>query len=86
MNGTCDMEMGGLEMGGMMSGMLIWGLLGLALLVLAIVATVWLVRHMRGRGNPSAAHESPEDILRRRYAAGELDEDEYLSRRAGLQD
>ena len=78
--------MGGMEMGGMMFGMLIWGLLGLALLILAIVATVWLARHNRGRGNSSAAHESPEDILRRRYAAGELDEDEYLSRLAGLRD
>ncbi len=86
MNGTCDMEMGGMEMGEMMFGMLIWGLLGLALLVLAIVATVWLASRMMGRGNPSAAHESAEDILRRRYAAGELDEDEYLSRRAGLRD
>ena len=75
-----------MEMGGMMLGMLIWGLLAVALLVLAILATVWLARHMTGAGNPSAAHESPEDILRRRYAAGELDEDEYLSRRAGLRE
>lgn len=60
--------------------------LGLALLVLAIVATVWLARLMTGIGNPSAAHESPEDILRRRYAAGELDEGEYLCRRSGLRE
>lgn len=86
MNGTCDMEMGGMGMGGMMLGMLVWGLLGLALLALAIVATVWLVRHMTGAGDPGPTYESPEDILRRRYAAGELDEDEYLSRRAGLRE
>jgi putative membrane protein len=85
-NGTCDMEMGGMEMGGMMLGMAIWGLLGLALLALAIVATVWLARRMNATGDPSPARESPEDILRRRYAAGELDEDEYLSRRAGLRE
>lgn len=86
MNGGSDMEMGDMGMGGMMVGMLIWGLLGLALLVLTVLGTVWLARHMKPSGHTDPAHESPEEILRRRYAAGELDEDEYLSRRAALRD
>ena len=72
-------------MGGMMLWMLIWGLVGLALLVLMVVGIVWLVR--RGNGtNGLPRPDSPEETLRRRYAAGELDDDDYLRRRAGLQD
>lgn len=80
------MDMDGMGIGGMMIGMLIWGLLGLALLALAIVATIWLVRGLTRRGEPDSTHESPEDILRRRYASGELDQDEYQSRRSQLRD
>lgn len=75
--------MGG--MGGMMLWMLLWGLVGVALLVLIVVGIVWLTR----RSNTATQMpplDSPEEILRRRYAAGELDEDEYFRRRAGLQD
>lgn len=86
MDEVCDMQMGGAEMGGMMAWMLIGGLLGLALLVLAIVGIVWLVRRPRNERDSSSAVESPEEVLRRRYAAGEIDEAEYLQRRAGLQD
>jgi putative membrane protein len=83
---TTMYAMGGMEgMGGMMLWMLIWGLVGLALLVLTVVGIVWLVRRGTGSNQP-APPESPEEILRRRYAAGELDEDEYFRRRAGLQD
>lgn len=72
-------------MGGMMLWMLIWGLVGLALLALMVVGIVWLVRGGNGTKRLPPP-ESPEEILRRRYAAGELDEDDYLRRRAGLQD
>ena len=84
MDEICGMQMSGTEMGGMMAGMLIWGLLGLALLVLAIVGSVWLLRRPRHQRDSKTAAESPEEVLRRRYAAGEIDEDEYLQRRAGL--
>ena len=64
----------------------------LALIVIAavavVVAVVFLVRYL-GRADgtspaatvpPAAAGgpESPQDILKRRYAAGEIDRDEYL--------
>ena len=78
-------DMGG--MGGMgMIWMLVWGLVGLALLVLAVVGVVWLVRRTGPSDQGGSGRETPEDLLRRRYAAGELDEDEYLQRRAGLKD
>ncbi len=69
----------------MMAWMAIWGLVGLALLVLAIVGTVWLVRRPTNERDSKSAVESPEEVLRRRYAAGEMDEDEYLRRRSGLE-
>lgn len=71
-------------MGGMMAWMLIWGVVGLAVLVLFVVGILWLVRR-GGASQQLPDPNSPEEILRRRYAAGELDEDEYLRRRAGLQ-
>lgn len=71
-------------MDGMMLWMSIWGLVGLAVLVLSVAGIVWLVR--RSGASPQLPdRNSPEEILRRRYAAGELDEDDYLRRRAGLE-
>jgi putative membrane protein len=74
---------GGMGMGAMMLMMVLWALVGLAVLALAVVGIVWLVR----RTAPADAHrpESPEEILKRRYAAGEIDEDEFQRRRTGLQ-
>ncbi len=71
--------------GDMMPWMLVWGLVGIALLVLAVVGLVLLVRHGAG-GNDLARpdEDAPLKILRRRYAAGEIDEDDYLRRQAGL--
>jgi putative membrane protein len=75
--------MGG--MGGMMLWMTIWGVVGLALLVGLGVVLVRLVR--RGDGAREVPRgDSPEEILRRRYAAGELDEDEYFRRSSGLRE
>lgn len=55
----------------------------LALLVLAVLAIVWLVRGLRRpAGAPST--ESAEDVLRRRYAAGEISDEEYRQRQAQL--
>ena len=63
--------------------------------VAVIVAIVFLVRYLgqASGGNPSAgaappawtsAAESPKDILKRRYAAGEIDRDEYLQKLGDL--
>lgn len=65
-----------------------WMMLVLAIVfvVAVIVGIVYLVRGLAG-GNTAAGtpavpgrHESPEDILKRRYAAGEIDREDYQSR------
>lgn len=70
--------------GGMGSGGWIIALLVLVVVVAVIVAIVYLVRGMgsggAGTGSTppqSSPHESPQDVLKRRYAAGEIDRAEY---------
>lgn len=77
------MGMGTAASVGMGLWMVLWALVGLAFLVLAVAGTVWLLRNPR----PTKQNQEPaaaEDVLRRRYAAGEVDDDEYLRRMAGL--
>ena len=79
-----DMDMD-MNMGGFMAGwMALWGLLAVALLVLAVVGTVWLVRNLTADKAPAA--RPWEDELRRGYAAGEIDREEYLRRKQDLAD
>ena len=63
--------------------------------VAIVVAIVFLVRYLgQQSGPPSAAAammpmpmsapEAPKDILKRRYAAGEIDRDEYLQKLGDL--
>ncbi|MGH3812718.1 MAG: SHOCT domain-containing protein [Pseudonocardiaceae bacterium] len=72
--------------GGMMVWMLLWGLLGISLLVLAVVGAVALARK-RSNDQAPAPRRTDEAVaeLRRRLAAGEIDEDEYLRRRSALE-
>ena len=79
MGGGMDGMMGG----GMAAWVLLWSLVGLAVLVLAIVATVWLIRRM-GTQHQSDSQHGAEDVLRRRYAAGEIDDEEFHRRLAVL--
>ena len=74
--------------GGMAAWMLVWTLLPVGLLALGVG---WLVRRglepakdHRQSALASTAHDAPLELLRHRYAAGEIDEDEYLIRRSGL--
>jgi putative membrane protein len=54
-------------------------------LVAAVVLGVLLVaRASAERRPPQPDPEDPSEILKRRYAAGEIDEDEYLRRMSGL--
>ena len=55
-----------------MGWMGIWWFLG-AMLIAMLGST--LIRS--GRGPMTAARESPEDILKRRYAAGEIDRETF---------
>ena len=83
-------DMGDMMGGYMMGGGMWWGLIALLVLVVtaAVVAAlvVYAVRrgaqdsgaqaHSSGLGAPDAA----TDILRRRYAAGEIDDEEFTRR------
>jgi putative membrane protein len=62
-----------------------WWHMGWMLLfwVLVIVAIVWIVRAFSGRGG-GEPRETPEQILKRRYARGEIDKDEYERRLSDL--
>lgn len=62
-------------MGGMGWWMVIWWVFGIAILVLL----VWLIVRAVS-GAPGRAEDSPEQILKRRYARGELDREEYQRR------
>lgn len=78
--------MGDGMMGGMGAWMLLWVLVGIAILVLAVVGIVWLVRGSSSSSpaSPASTRESPDEVLSRRYAAGEIDDEEYARRRSGL--
>lgn len=79
----------GWMMGGTGSAASVWVPVVLALAIVAVAAAGWLALSGRAqRGSPAGkgpgAEEAPRAILQRRYAAGEIDEDEYLRRLAGL--
>ena len=68
---------------GMTGWMALWGLVGLVLVVFLVAATVRLLRWPdapQAEPRRDAAHE----LLRGRYAAGEIDEEEYRRREDGL--
>lgn len=76
---------------GMFGGM-VWMLACAAFLIALVAGVVWLVVRSPGttakRAPRAPEHETDEDypyqLLRRRYAAGEIDEEEYLQRLSGL--
>lgn len=77
--------------GGVGLAELVLVLLGVAfwvgLIALIFLGIRWLIRQERG-GPPPASGRSPDadplEILRRRYAAGEIDDEEYQRRRKTL--
>jgi putative membrane protein len=81
-----DMD-GGMDMGGMSMMMGAWMLVGalllLALLALAVVGIVSLVR--RSGPTPANRVDTPAEILRRRYAEGDVDDEEYERRSRALE-
>jgi putative membrane protein len=70
--------------GGMVLWMLLWGVVGIAILLLAVISVIWLVRRTANNDYAQPRAEPAVEILRRRYAAGEIDEEEYLRRLSGL--
>ncbi|GAB3671606.1 SHOCT domain-containing protein [Saccharopolyspora sp. ID03-671] len=77
MDGTMGMGMGLLA--------ILWGLVGLAVLALLVLAIMWLIRSLTNQGQLTRQREDPAEAeLRRRYAAGELDREEYQRRLGDL--
>lgn len=65
---------------GMTAMMIASGVLYLALLTLAVLGIVWLARTLR----TGPARPYPVEELRRRYAAGDINDEEYHQRLNGL--
>lgn len=76
--------MGGWYGGGM--GVGVWMIMGLFWLVL-LAAIIWaVVRLLPARhGEVAPGRETPEDILDRRFARGEIDLETYQAQRSALQ-
>jgi putative membrane protein len=68
-------------MSGMWLWMAIWGLVGLAALVVAVLGVIWLAQRLP---NPKARDSHALEVLRLRYANGEIDEAEYAKKRTAL--
>lgn len=62
--------------GGGMGWMMVWWWI---FWILVIAAVVWFVARSVG-GRTTAQEDSPETILKRRYARGEMSRDEYEQR------
>jgi putative membrane protein len=80
------MDMDGMMDGGMWSW-LAWIVLFLVVLAAIVIASIFITRSLwkRGDGSPSSHRETALDILKERYARGEIDRDEYDERRRTLQ-
>jgi len=81
-SGMMPMGMGG--MGGMLVFGLVWLIVLAALAALLLVGAIWLWRR-RQPAATSALTPSAQEILDRRYAAGELDHETYVQIRSDLQ-
>jgi len=45
--------------------------------ILVIIAIIWFVKAIFGQDHRQARHESVEDILKKRYARGEISKEEF---------
>jgi len=66
--------------GAHMAWMGLWWIVGLVLLALL----VWALVRSAGLSIPQRGDDSPETIVKRRYARGELDREEYERRLSDL--
>jgi putative membrane protein len=72
---------------GWYGGMGLWGWLFMGTFWVALLTViVWLVVRLLPSGNPPVGGgvESPEDILDRRFARGEIDDETYAAQRTAL--
>ncbi len=72
-----DMQYGCPMFGGGWAVMLFAILFGFLLLVGVVLIAVWLASRYRPPGGAVGAAETPLDILKKRYARGEISQDEF---------
>ena len=73
---------------GMTGWMVVWPILGLTFMVAVVVLIVWIARRSSATPMPSGMSGEGQDageVLRRRFASGEIDEKEFTRRRAVLE-
>ncbi len=65
-----------------------WGWFGpflmIAFWVLVILGIIYLVKAIAGR-SASSKEDTPLDILKKRYARGEIDQEEFIKRKMDLE-
>ncbi len=74
---------GGMMGSGMGFGMLLGMLFWIILVVGIVFLVVWVVQKRSG-GGPSGTHESALDILKKRYAKGELTKEEFAEKKRDI--
>ncbi len=57
----------------------------LVILVLVGVAVYFLLQFKKSKGSDSAAIETPSDMLKKRYASGEIDKEEFDRKKKDLE-
>jgi putative membrane protein len=72
--------------GGGWSGMIFGPLMMILVLALPVAALVLLIRWLGGSRSSASPGQTPLDILRERYARGEIDKEEFEERRRTLGD
>jgi len=59
--------------------------MGIIFLIVIAVLTFFILQALSAKGRPPIQNESPLDILKRRYAKGEITEDEYEKMKKDLE-
>ena len=59
--------------------------MGLILLVFVAVGIYFLLQIKKSKGSDSSTIETPLDILRKRYANGEIEKEEFVQRKKDLE-
>jgi putative membrane protein len=85
MMGCCGGMDGGMMSGGMMGWMFLWPLVGLVVLSAVIVASLLVVRRYWNRAGRPGRTDAALDVLRERFARGEVDREEFERRRQVLE-
>lgn len=70
--------------GGTMMGWFGGGIMMIAFWALVIALIVWIVREMRGKNSNSASSSNALEILKERYAKGEINKEEFETKKKDI--